>query len=185
MFGEFQLTNSGELGGWTLKMQSAKKLPQDVASAYTEVFGEPRVGAKYIPIYYVADQLVNGSNHKLISEREKMVSGGKIIKDFAITTINIPLGTVGGKGATKVSETDSTDFILRDEVETGFKKAVAEFTSAAFTPIMELGTQVTKGTDYHFLCETKPNYSNEIYLTRVVINNFNDAWSIVEIEKLS
>ena len=185
MFGEFQLTNSGELGGWTLKMESAKRLPQEVTSGFDEVFGKPSVGGTYMPIYYVATQLVNGTNHKLVAERTKLVTGGKTIKDFAIVTINIPSGSVGGKGATKVSETDYTDFALRDEVEIGFKKATAEFTGSGFRPIMELGYQVTKGTDYHFLCETNSNSQGELYLTRVVINNFNGKWSIQEIEKLS
>ena len=178
------ITNSEALGGWILKMRKVNRLPQDVASAFGLVF-EDNLGATYVPMYYLATQLVNGTNHKLIAERIKIVSKGKQIKDFVVVTINIPAGSIGGQGATKVSEEDATDFILRDDVEKGFKKAMSDFTGAEHKPIFEIGTQVVKGINYHFICESKVVYPNaEPYLTRVVINNFKDNWAIIEIEKL-
>ncbi|MBR1398053.1 MAG: hypothetical protein IJ563_11065, partial [Selenomonadaceae bacterium] len=114
MLGE--ITNAKLLGGWTLKLESANKLPQDVASAFGKLFGE-KVGGSYTPVFYVGTQLVNGFNHKLIAERNMLVSGGKTIKDFAVVTINIPAGDIRGERATKVDETDATDFVLRDEIE--------------------------------------------------------------------
>ena len=178
------ITNSQLLGGWTLKLEKADKLPQPLASAFAKLYGD-KLGGSYSPVYYVGTQPVNGINHKLIVERTQMVSGGKTLKDFAVATINIPAGDVRAERATKVSEEDATDFVLRDEVEKGFKKALAGFTGVNYKPILELGTQVTKGMDYHFICESKGNYADaEPYLTRIAINNFKDNWTLAEIEKL-
>ena len=179
-----EITNAKLLSGWVLKLEKADKLPQDVATAFGNLYGD-KLGGAYMPVYYVGLQLVNGVNHKLIAERNKYISGGKAVKDFSVVTINIPAGSVGGKGATIVSEEDTTDFVLRDEVEKGFKKALAEFTGVNYKPILELGTQVVKGMDYHFICESKGNYADaEPYLTRIAINNFQDNWTLDEIERL-
>ena len=182
MLGE--ITNAKLLGGWTLKLESAEKLPQDLASAFGKLFGE-KVGGSYTPVFYVGTQLVNGFNHKLIAERNMLVSGGKTVKDYAVVTINIPAGDIRGECATKVDEVDATDFVLRDDIEAGIKKAFAGFTDATHKPILELGTQVVKGINYHFICECKGNYSDAAtYLALVVINNFQDNWTIDQIVKL-
>ena len=182
MFGE--ISNAKLLGGWTLKLEKADKLPQDLATAFGKLFGD-KLGGSYMPAFYVGSQLVNGLNHKIIVERTKQVSGGKTVKDFAVVTINIPAGDVRAEKATKVSEEDATDFVLRDDIEKGVKKALADFVGAVHKPILELGEQVVKGVNYHFICESKAVYPGaEPYLTHLVINNFQDNWTIVEIEKL-
>ena len=86
MFGS--ITNSKLLGGWTLKLESADKLPQDVATAFGNLYGS-QFGGSYRPVFYVGSQVVNGVNHKLIVERARLISGGKSIEDFAVVTINI------------------------------------------------------------------------------------------------
>ena len=87
--------------------------------------------------------------------------------------------------ATKVSEDDATTFILRDEIEKGVKKALSEHIGLSIKPILELGTQIVKGTNYHFICECKAVYPNaEPYLARVAINNFQDNWTIDQIVRL-
>ena len=182
MFGE--ITNAKLLDGWTLKLEKADKLPQDLASAFGNLFGA-KFGGSYVPMYYVGTQPVNGINHKLIVERTKQISGGKNIKDFAVVVINIPAGDIKGERASKISEEDATDFVLRDEIEKGVKKALADFNSVNHKPILELGEQVVKGINYHFICESKGVYPNaEPYLTRVTINNFQDNWTIDQIVRL-
>ena len=179
-----EITNAKLLGGWTLKLEKAEKLPQPLATAVDKIFGQ-KTCCSYVPVYYVGTQVVNGINHKLIFERNMLVSGGKTIKDFAVVTINIPAGDVRGEKATKVSEEDATDFVLRDDIEKGFKKAMNDFASTTHQPILELGEQIVKGVNYHFICVSKGNYADaESYLTRVAINNFKDHWTIAEIERL-
>lgn len=182
MFGE--ITNAKLLGGRTFKMQRADKLPQDLASAFAALYGG-RVGGAYKPLYYVGTQVVNGINHMLIVERTMLVSGGKEVKDFAVVVINIPAGDFKAEAATVVSEVDATDFVLRDDIEKGIKKALVEFTGANHKPILELGEQIVKGKNYHFICESRGIYPNaEPYLTHVSINNFQDNWTIDQIERL-
>ena len=53
------LTNSDVLGGWTLKLRKADRLPQDVASAFYALYGGKKVGESYVPEYYVGIQVVN------------------------------------------------------------------------------------------------------------------------------
>ena len=178
------ITNSKLLGGWTLKLTKADNLPQPLATAFGKLYTE-KFGGSYQPVYYVGTQVVNGTNYMLIAERSKQISGGKSIKDFAIIVINIPAGDVRAEKASKVYEKDATDFILRDEIEIGFKKATAGFTDVNHKPLLELGEQMVKGKNYHFICESKGFYSDaEPYLTRVAINNFQDNWTIDEIERL-
>ena len=182
MFGE--ITNAKLLGGWTFKLERADKLPQELASAFTALYGT-KLGGAYKPLYYVGTQVVNGTNHMLIVERTMLVSGGKEVKDFAVVVINIPAGDFKAEAATKVSETDAADFVIRDDIEKGVKRALTEFTGANHKPILELGEQVVKGINYHFICESKGVYPNaEPYLTRVAVNNFENNWTIDEIERL-
>lgn len=182
MFGE--ITNSELLNGWKLNLESANKLPQVVASAFGNIFGD-YVGGSYTPVYYVGTQQVNGVNHKLIAQRTMLTSGGKTVKSFAVVTINIPPGDVRGEKATKVSEESAVDFVLRDNIEKGFKRAMADLLGTDNKPILELGTQVVKGTNYVFICESKEVYPGaEPYLTRIVVNNFQNYWTVVEVEKI-
>lgn len=182
MFGE--ITNSELLGGWNFKFETADKMPQDLATAFAKLYGE-KFGGAYKPIYYVGTQVVNGVNHMLIVERTQLVRGGKTTKDFAVVVINIPAGDFKAEAVTKVSEEDATNFVLRDEIEVGVKKALAEHIGLGIMPILELGTQIVKGTNYHFICECRIMYKDvEPYLARVVVNNFEDSWTITEIKKL-
>ena len=179
------IQNSKLLGGWNLKMRKADRLPQDIASGFYEAIGT-KLGVQYTPVYWVADQIVNGKNIKMAAKRSTLVSGGAQVINYVIVTFNIPANSVGGKGSKLISEESATDFVLRDEIEKGVKKALKEFTGTGNEPLMEIGSQVVKGVNYHFLCESKATYVNaEPYLTRVAINNFQDNWCIVEIEKLS
>ena len=182
MFGE--ITNSELLGGWTFKLEPANKLPQELASAFVNLLGA-KFGGSYIPEFLVGTQLVNGINYKLIVKRQMLVSGGKTVTSFADVVINIPSGDARGENATIVSETDATDFVLRDEIETGVKKALAGWTGCSINPLIELGTQVVKGMNYIFVAECKGVYPGaEPYLARVAINNFQDNWTIDEIERI-
>ena len=179
-----EITNAKLLGGWALKLEPANKLPQDVATAFGNLYGD-KLGGSYIPIFYVGMQLVNGINHKLIVERTKLISGGKAVKDFSVVTINIPAGSVGGKGATIVSEEDATDFVLRDEIEKGFKKAMLDFVGAEHKPILELGTQIVKGTNYYFIAEqTLILATPQRHIVLIVVNEFEGKYTTVGIEQI-
>ncbi len=59
-------------GGWTLAPMQACDLPQNVATGFTQVFGNLE-GADYTPVLYCGTQVVNGTNHMIIC-RQNLVT---------------------------------------------------------------------------------------------------------------
>ena len=57
-----------KVGGWKLVENDACKLPQKLATGFTQVYGN-RDGAGFKPLLYIAQQLVSGVNHMLICEQ--------------------------------------------------------------------------------------------------------------------
>lgn len=58
-------------GEWVIKPSAG--MPQKVATAFSEKFGEI-VGASYVPIAYLGEQLVNGKNHAILAEQTLIVN---------------------------------------------------------------------------------------------------------------
>lgn len=58
-------------GEWVIKPSTG--MPQKVATAFSEKFGEI-VGASYVPIAYLGEQLVNGKNHAILAEQTLVVN---------------------------------------------------------------------------------------------------------------
>lgn len=58
-------------GEWVIKPSTG--MPQKVATAFSEKFGE-MVGASYVPIAYLGEQLVNGKNHAILAEQTLVVN---------------------------------------------------------------------------------------------------------------
>ena len=56
-------------GGYKLAPMEPCKLPEDVASGFTEVV-TPLVGADYVPVLYVGSQVVAGVNHMIICKQK-------------------------------------------------------------------------------------------------------------------
>lgn len=52
-------------GGWKLAPMSPCDLPQNVATGFTQLFGDVE-GATYTPVLYCGTQVVNGVNHMII-----------------------------------------------------------------------------------------------------------------------
>ncbi|WP_223251657.1 hypothetical protein [Bacillus sp. LLTC93] len=52
-------------GGWEFQDMEGCNLPQPVATAFSKAF-EGFVGVQYVPVLYVASQLVSGNNYCII-----------------------------------------------------------------------------------------------------------------------
>ena len=88
------------LGGIELnEFKGAVSLPQDLASAYVECV-ESLVGCSYKPVLFVGTQLVNGTNYFLLCE-QTMVTNPPV-RNLVEVVINVPAGSIGGKGASLV-----------------------------------------------------------------------------------
>lgn len=55
-------------GEWKIAPLEACKLPQNVATGFSEAM-EGMVGAGYVPVLYCASQLVHGTNHMIICKQ--------------------------------------------------------------------------------------------------------------------
>lgn len=56
------------VGAWTLATMEATKLPENAAAAFSNVTNG-MVGAKYVPVLYVGEQIVNGTNYMIICKQ--------------------------------------------------------------------------------------------------------------------
>ncbi len=62
------------VGEYKLAPMQACNLPEQVASGLPQVL-ESLVGAKYLPVLYVGEQVVNGINHMLICRQTLIAQG--------------------------------------------------------------------------------------------------------------
>lgn len=62
------------VGGFTLAPMEACALPEQVATGFAQVT-EGMVGAKYMPVLYVGDQVVHGLNHMLLCKQTLSAQG--------------------------------------------------------------------------------------------------------------
>lgn len=62
------MSQNRSVGGYTLAPMQACSLPQKVATGFTQVAAS-MVGAKYLPVLYVGEQIVHGINHMLICKQ--------------------------------------------------------------------------------------------------------------------
>lgn len=77
-------------GGYVLAPMESCKLPQEVATGFTEVIG-PMVGSDFVPVLYVGSQVVAGTNHMILCRQKPVVPNPpehlvKIVLNSAPTT---------------------------------------------------------------------------------------------------
>ena len=177
--GELKL--GGVFGGYEIINQSADKMPQDLASA-TGIINEGLLGATYMPIWIVGKQVVKGLNYLIIAKeiRSTKDQDTKIVAMI----INLPPGSIGGKGATVVEIIEEAK--LTDEIKVAFETAVKTLTGVAYKPIAFMGEQVVKGINYYYVAEAKVLYpGSQPYGVILCVNVFNGVTSIVSIEHIS
>lgn len=173
----------GRLGGWHLINKSCDMMPQDLASVDFTSFG-----AKYEPVWLVAEQIVNGKNYMTICKITRSDEKQTVL--YAGVIINIPAGSVGGKGATIVQVIEDIDLVegvpvdLVDQLKGYFKTATKKLQGVGFTPILYLGQKVVKGINYYVFAEAKIMYPNsEPYGVLLEINVINNDATVTAIER--
>lgn len=65
---------SNVVGGWELAPMQPCNLPEEVATGFTEVT-HGLVGAKYVPVFYVGKQIVQGTNYMVLCKQTIVVPG--------------------------------------------------------------------------------------------------------------
>ena len=109
-------------GEWVIKPSTG--MPQKVATAFSEKFGKI-IGASYVPIAYLGEQLVNGKNHAILAEQTLvnadlcnivMIILNEHAGEFSVVNIDSILSGTSGK--------------VKDAKEAEFASAKKELASA-------------------------------------------------------
>jgi hypothetical protein len=172
------------LGGWEIKV-AVGKLPEKVATAFGNL---NLMGAEYTPIAYLGSQVVNGINHAVLAEQ--LLITGRDQKNIVlmifnekgeeVTLVNIeriieegaPMGGIHIDVQTEVPE----------DVKAVFHKVFEGYVGANLEPVVYLGSQVTKGTNYILLTVIsgiRPCEETTVALT--IVNAVTDERSFVDI----
>ena len=154
------------LGSYTIHVVPGK-LPQKVASAFTEIFGN-MVGASYDLIAYLGSKQVSGVNHAILAT-QTMVTGTDVHnvvlivlneKDdkFSIVEITNVLSDSGKLGGVHIAPTTQ----IPEEALAVFNKNFDGFLGSRVVPFALVATQVVNGAKYIFAAETEMVLSKEM-----------------------
>ncbi len=173
---------SGLLGGLTIIDKPVTSLPQDLASALPNL-NASLLGATYVPIRYLATQVVNGTNHYVLSKDIRATKD----KDTSIVVlvINMPPGSIGGKNAQIVRIIEEETNVPED-IKLIFEKATKQLIGVGYKMLLFVGTQVVKGINYHFVCESRVLYPGaEPKAVHLIVNEFQGQVSVVSITPIT
>lgn len=177
-FGGIEL--GGIFGGYEIVNMAATKLPQELATAIGEI-NSGLLGATFQPIWYVGKQVVNGVNHLLICEEIRSTKDRSA--GIVALVINIPPGSVGGKGAKVAEIIDEAK--LEENIRVAFDSAVKSIVGVGYKAVAYVGSQVVRGTNHYFVCEARGIYPDaKPYAALVCVNVFEGATSLVSISPI-
>ena len=168
------------VGNWNLNVQVGKA-PQQVATAFGNILGT-LFGAKYTPIAYLGDQVVNGTNHAVLAEQ--LVITGEDQKNIVEVVLNEKPGSVGGSdfalaGIKKLIDGGhkfggfqvNVEAPISDEAKKVFDDAFEGFVGSKIEPFALLGTQVVKGVEYAFAATVAPVVPNAQQSVQIIYVN--------------
>ena len=151
------------LGGW--EKQEYTYLTVEVQELL-EKATEGLVGARYIPVAFLATQVVAGRNYALLCRVAPVVA--EPVETWAIVKLyedpqgKVSLSDVIDSGVpTNINDLPGGWFqcenpSITEENKALFDKALEGYKGIALMPVALAATQVVAGTNYCFLCETDP-----------------------------
>ncbi len=87
--------------------------------------------------------------------------------------------TVGGRSLEGISSK------LPKDVEKGFKELTEHIEGASYEPVLYVGSQVVAGVNYMIICkQTLLDKEATQHVVKLIINIFNEKWSIVSIDEI-
>ena len=151
-------------GGWTKADSPA------ITEEFRSVFDKATsalTGMEYVPVAYLASQVVAGTNHRVLCKATATVPDAETT--YAIVTVYEDLK--GGAEITDVADCDAAADLAVGDVNGGWTepespavpeealqaltKACETLTGMEYTPVALLATQVVAGMNYRLLCEAK------------------------------
>lgn len=156
---------------------------------------EELTGVDYVPVAYVASQIVAGTNHVILCTATPVVPDA--VTTYALVTVyedldgNTQITDIQESGAIAPEAYDEDNPVdgavtplsspeMTAEATAAVEKACETLTGAVYTPVALLGTQIVAGTNYTVLCKATPSIpSNEAYY--VIITVYEDLDGNAEI----
>ncbi|MBR5769223.1 MAG: hypothetical protein IKX98_03840 [Clostridia bacterium] len=154
-------------GGWT------KSDSPEITDEFKTVFEkatETLAGVEYVPVAYLASQVVAGTNHCVLCKATPTVPDAEA--SYAIVYVYEDLN--GGAEITGIVEssagaeyadadggwTETASPALTDEAKQALEKACETLAGVEYVPVALLATQVVAGTNYRILCEATATVPN-------------------------
>ena len=142
-------------------------------------------GAEYVPVAYVASQLVAGTNHLVLCKVTPVVPNA--VTRYALVTIYEDL-----QGNAQITDVSTSELAAPEpydpenpvtggvgepttpevtaEAKTALEKATSTLAGATYQPVALLGVQVVAGFNYTLLCKATPTVPDaEPYYTIVTV----------------
>ena len=153
------------LGGWA--KADSPVITDDFMKIFDKAVAELD-GVDYVPVAYLASQVVAGTNHCVLCKATPVVPNAKTT--YSIVYIYEDLEgkaeiteIVSSKANTQSAEEDvvggwaeTESPEITNEAKAALKRACETLTGAEYTPVALLATQVVAGTNYRIICESRP-----------------------------
>lgn len=183
------------VGGWS---RTDSPVVTEKVQGLLEKAAEAQDGATYIPVAYVATQVVAGTNHALLCRMapvapdavetyamvylyEDLTGNVEImdVRDFGEPTHMTGEMMMGGW-----SQWDTPE--ITEGYRNLFDKAAQTITGVSYYPVALLSSQVVAGYNYCYLCEATPSVPNAqtSYALVYVYENLKDAAEITRVVDL-
>ncbi len=155
-------------GGWT--RASSPVITSDIQAVFDKAVAG-KVGVSYIPVAYLASQVVAGTNHLFLCSVERI--GKDPDATYALVTLYEDL-----QGSVSITDVRKSEFaalvssgldggwtasespVLTTDATKALSKATEGLVGASYAPVALLGTQVVAGINYLMLCEVAPVVPN-------------------------
>ena len=155
------------LGGWT---RAESPVITDEIRELVEKAAQEMLGADYTPVAYLANQIVNGTNHAVLCRVAPVVPDAQ--ETYVVVYIYEDLE---GNASIREAKAFETETNLSDEEMTGgwtqpespemteeaqaaFEKAMETLVGVDYVPVALLSEQVVAGMNYCILCEATVVY---------------------------
>lgn len=166
----------GLFGGLRIINKPANRLPQDLATAVGDM-NEGMLGATYVPLWIVGDQVVNGVKYYLVCKQIRATKNS----DVAIVNVVLyipPIKSDGTRDKARVEKIiEEAD--LDSELSTIFRTATS-IVGVGYKALAYVGKQVVNGTVHHFICQATPIYPGcDPYAALVSIHTTLDGHSTI------
>ncbi len=158
-------TNGTESGGWAAAESPA------VTEEFGKVFEKAAAeldGVDYVPVAYLASQVVAGTNHCVLCKATPVVPDAKttyaivyIYEDLEgnaeiteVVSSDADAQSAGGEITGGWAEVNPPE--MTDAAKAALEKACETLTGAEYTPVALLATQIVAGTNYRIICQSTP-----------------------------